>query len=51
MALMSGFLSGDVATVYGTVCRMIYPVPGIMTPGREQASRHVASTFVDSENG
>ena len=33
----------------GTVCRMIYPVPGIMTPGRQQASRQVASTFVDSE--
>jgi hypothetical protein len=28
---------------------MIYPVPGIMKPGREQASRQVASTFVDSE--
>jgi hypothetical protein len=28
---------------------MIYPVPGIMKPGREQASRQVASPFVDSE--
>jgi hypothetical protein len=28
-----------VATAYGTVCRMIYPVPEIMTPGQEQESR------------
>jgi hypothetical protein len=31
MALMSSFLSGQVATGYGSVCRMIYPVPGTMT--------------------
>jgi hypothetical protein len=28
-----------VATAYGAVRRMIYPVPGIMTPGWEQAAR------------
>jgi len=33
----------------GTVCRMIYPVPGIMKLGREQALREVTSPFVDSE--
>jgi len=33
----------------GTVCRMIYPVPSIMKPGREQTLREVTSPFVDSE--
>jgi hypothetical protein len=38
MALMSSFLSGQLATVYGSVCRMIYPVSETMTPGQEQIS-------------
>jgi hypothetical protein len=48
MALMSSFLPGGGYRVRDRLPDD-YPVPGIMTPGREQASRHVASIFVDSE--
>src|ERR1700751_5925408 len=49
MVLMSSFLSGRWLPGYGDRLPDDLPGSGDMKPGREQASREVASTFVDSE--